>query len=175
MLSSDEVLFFCAQERVCLQIKNCSERNVALPNCARIFCKLKGMKEQERIVVEIGQILMRHAKQSGADWDYCGYMFETRDGVNCTGQVFMFSEKELQEFNLSQDRKPMMEAFKRFREVTRVEGADYWIKCLAVLRSDGDLKMLFEFENWDRWKISPANIERTYEILIGDAYPEAVQ
>ena len=57
----------------------------------------------------------------------------------------------------------------------QLEGDDYWIKCLAVLRSDGDLKMLFEFENWDRWKISPANIERTYEILIGDAYPEAVQ
>lgn len=135
---------------------------------------MKGTTEQEEIVVEIGQILMRYAKQTGAAWDYCGYLFETRDGVNRTGQVFMFSDKEPQEFSLSQDRRLMMDAFKRFREATRVKGDDYWIKCLAVLRSDGDLKMLFEFEDWGRWKSLPANVDRAFEILVGDAYSEAV-
>ena len=73
------------------------------------------------------------------------------------------------------DQDEVIEYFKRLREVKRVDGDGYWIKCLAVLRSDGDMKVLFEFDNWSRWKMPPANVDHAFEILVGGVYPDAVE
>ncbi|MBO6767354.1 MAG: hypothetical protein JJ901_03495 [Erythrobacter sp.] len=132
------------------------------------------MNEQEQIIVEIGQILMRSANRSNPDWDYCGYMFESRDGVSSGGTKFVYANRVRFPLELGRERRQITDAFKSFREVTRVEGDNHWIKCLAVLRKDGDFKMLFEFKDWKRWTISPANVERAYEILVGEIYPDAI-
>lgn len=133
------------------------------------------MGVKEDIIVEIGQILMRNAQKGGAEWDYCGYMFETQDGASSGGEMFMFHNGNRLPFRLGRDMKDITTAFKRFREVTRVEGDDYWLKCLAVLRRDGDFKMLFEFDDWSRWSITPANVDQAYAMLVGEIYPEALE
>lgn len=101
-------------------------------------------------------------------------MFETRDGDSSSGEIYLYHNRILLDLDLGEDARPLRETFKHFREITRVEGDNYWIKCLAVLRHDGELKMLFEFEDWSRWSISPANVERSFEILVGEVFPEAL-
>lgn len=133
------------------------------------------MAIQEELITTIGQALMRNAKTSAAEWDYAGYMFETKDGVSSGGTKFIFHNGTRLPLDLERtDRRALTDSFKRLREVTRVDGDDYWIKCIAVLRSDGDMKMLFEFTDWDRWKISPANVDDAFAILVGDLFPDAV-
>lgn len=129
---------------------------------------------EEELIIEIGQILKRAAVSQAEAWDYAGYMFETKDGNSSSGEMFLFHSGNRLPFRLGRDMKAITTSFKRLREVTRVDGDDYWIKCLAVLRSDGDMKLLFEFDDWSRWKITPANVDRAFEILVGDVYPEAV-
>lgn len=133
------------------------------------------MAIKEELIIRVGQLLMKSARESSEAWDYAGYMFETKDGASSGGEDFLFSGSNRLIFDLSfDDQDEIIECFKRLREVTRVDGDDYWIKCLAVLRSDGDMKLLFEFDDWSRWKITPANVDRALEILVGDVYPEAV-
>lgn len=130
---------------------------------------------QEDLITAIGQALMRNAKASAPSWDYAGYMFETKDGVSSGGSKFIFQNGQRLPLDLERtDRRTITDSFKRLREVTRVDGDDYWIKCIAVLRSDGDMKMLFEFNNWKRWKISPANVDDAYAILVGEVFPDAI-
>jgi hypothetical protein len=130
---------------------------------------------EEELIVTLGQILLRNADRTVPGWEYAGWMFETRDGDSSSGTNFAYAgRRQLNiEFDFD-DEDALLEAFKRLREVTRVEGDAYWIKCLAVLRSDGDMRLLFEFDDWSRWSITPANVDRAYDILVGEIYPEAL-
>ena len=132
------------------------------------------MDTKTEIISEIGNIIMRSANASAEQWDYAGYSFETRDGLNSDGEIFMFHKRTRISLKLGREIKTIVTNFKRFREITRVDGDDYWIKCKAVLRRDGDFKMLFEFDDWSRWSITPANVDQAYEILVGDIFPEAL-
>ncbi|MBO6767353.1 MAG: hypothetical protein JJ901_03490 [Erythrobacter sp.] len=130
------------------------------------------MGSAQDLAIRIGQILMRNAQATSQDWDYCGYMFETADGVSSTGEIFMFSQGKRLPFRLGRDMKEITNAFKDLRQATLVPGDDPWIKCLAVLRNDGDFQTKFEFDDIKRWSIVPDNVERAYEILVSDVYPE---
>lgn len=129
---------------------------------------------QEELTSAIKQALMRNAKTSSPEWDYAGYMFETKDGVSSGGTKFIFHNGARLPLDLERtDRRLVTDSFKKLREETPVDGDKYWIKCIAVLRSDGDMKMLFEFDDWKRWKIGPSNAEHAYEILVGEVFPDA--
>ncbi len=130
---------------------------------------------EEDLIVEIGRILKRAAQDQDGDWDFAGYMFETGDGVNSGGEMFRFRAGVRIPYRLGRDMKTITTAFRRLREVTRGDGGEYWIKVLFVLRADGEMRFLFEFDDWDRWKVTPANVDRAYENLVGDVFPEAVQ
>ncbi|RJE86543.1 hypothetical protein [Paracoccus onubensis] len=128
----------------------------------------------EKLIIKIGKLLMKSARVSATSWDYAGYMFETKDSVSSGGEIFLYAGRDRLVFDLDfDDQDEIIESFKRLREVTHVDGDAYWIKCLVAVRSDGDLKMLFEFDDWSRWKISPTNVDRAYEILVGEIYPDA--
>jgi len=130
---------------------------------------------KEDIIIEIGKAIMGAAKNTSDSWEYAGYVFSAKSG-SVEMVDFLFAPDKKRDF--LEDRewfKHLRESFKRFREITRVDGDDYWIKCKAVLRRDGDFKMLFEFDDWSRWSITPANVDRAYEILIGDVYPESLE
>lgn len=118
---------------------------------------------------------MRNAKISSSEWDYAGYMFETKDGVSSGGTKFLFHNGNRLALDLvREDRRILADSFKQLREMMQVAGDDHWIKCLVVLRSDGDMKMLFEFEDWKHWKIGPTNVNEAYAILVGELYPDAL-
>lgn len=134
------------------------------------------MSIEQDLIIQIGQVLMRSAKSTTVNWDYAGYMFETSDGLSSSGEIFLYRRRTRLDFDLDfDDQDKIIESFKRLREVTRVDGDEYWIKCNVVLRSDGDLRMLFEFDNKARWTVTPANVDRAFDILVGEIYPEAVR
>lgn len=133
------------------------------------------MEIEQNLIIQIGKMLMKSARGSAESWNYAGYMFETADGLSSGGEVFLYADRKRLEMDLDfDDQDIIIESFKRLREVTHVDGDAYWIKCNVVLRSDGDLRMLFEFDDKARWKITPANVDRAFDILVGEVYPEAL-
>lgn len=133
------------------------------------------MENSKDFIVNIGRLLMKSGRGSAESWDYAGYMFETADGLSSSGEIFLYAGRKRLEMALDfDDQDSIIENFKRLREVTHVEGDAYWIKCNLILRSDGDLRMLFEFDDKARWKITPANVDRAFDILVGEVYPEAL-
>jgi hypothetical protein len=134
------------------------------------------MTQSEDLIIAIGQALMRTARATGEPWDYAGWMFETRDGRSSSGTVFQFSGRRQLTLEFSfDDQDLILDSFMALREATHVPGDAHWIKCLAVLRADGEMKLLFEFNDWSRWSITPANVDRSLEILVGDVFPDALE
>ncbi|UWR01272.1 hypothetical protein K3729_18495 (plasmid) [Rhodobacteraceae bacterium S2214] len=127
----------------------------------------------EQLITTIGQAIMRSAKTSAPEWDYAGYMFETKDGISSSGTKFIFHDGKRLPLDLDRTgRRAITDSFKQLRSETQIDGDAPWIKCLAVLRRDGDMKMLFEFNDWSRWTISPATVDQAYAILVGEIFPE---
>lgn len=125
---------------------------------------------RDEITIEIGNIIGRSANRSADAWDYAGYAFVAKD---MGGTPFLYRDGELLDLETGPERRALRENFLRLREITRVEGDDYWIRCLAVVRNeDKKFRMLFEFNDNSRWEITPANVHDSYRILVGDAFPE---
>ena len=60
----------------------------------------------------------------------------------------------------------VLDAFIDLRAATAVDGQADWIACkLHVRRAGGKLSLDFEYEQPDRWKISPANLKQMSEAL----------
>lgn len=65
----------------------------------------------------------------------------------------------------------MEEKFKEAFALKRAASAETWIASRSVLRQkDMAFKQHFEFEDEDRWRISPATMGRQFEVLVGDAF-----
>ncbi|BDG72858.1 hypothetical protein [Roseomonas fluvialis] len=133
------------------------------------------MTPPEDLIIAIGEALMRAARATGEPWDYAGWMFETRDGRSSSGTDFQFAGRRQLSLEFAfDDMDVILDSFMALREATHVPGDAHWIKCLAVLRHDGEMKLLFEFKDWSRWSITPANVDRALEILVGEVFPEAI-
>jgi len=125
-------------------------------------------------IIKIGKLMLRNARLRAEEqlgdpnkWDYAGYVFQEGGG-----DIFLFHEKEQYSYSFGDMRMEIWDLFVILRDLTRVEGDKPWIKCKAVIRSDGELKMLFEFDDEDKWNITPRNLDRKYDILIGDIFPD---
>lgn len=129
---------------------------------------------REQITLDIGKLILKAANTSSDKWDYAGYVFETMNGVSSSGTKFLYNGSERLSLGLGADQKQISQSFKYLREITRVDGDDYWVACKAVLRqSDGDFQMLFEFDDINRWGINPGNAKKAYDILVKDVFRDA--
>jgi len=127
---------------------------------------------RDEITIEIGNLIGQAANASADLWDYAAFMF---DAQKKGGSSYLYLGTERLSLETRPIRKELRENFLRLREITRVEGDDYWIKCLAAVKNEGKkLKMLFEFDDKSRWEITPSNARDAYKIVIGDVFPEAL-
>lgn len=127
---------------------------------------------RDEITINIGNLIGQAANRSSSDWDYAGFMF---DAASKGGEPFLYSNGRRLSLEVRAVRKELRTNFLRLREITRVDGDDYWIRCLAVVKNDGkQLKMLFEFEDGFRWEITPANAHDSFKILVGEIFPESL-
>jgi len=128
------------------------------------------------LIIDISKLILKAANESNELWNYAGYVFETEDGENSTGSVFSFKNGIRQRMSIYENIELLTDKFKELRKLTLVEGDNYWIKCnLIVRKSDGKMKMLFEFDDWSKWKVTPGNFDRAYEVLVGDLFSEILK
>ncbi|UXN06283.1 hypothetical protein [Bartonella sp. HY761] len=131
----------------------------------------------EQTVIEIGKILFRCAGEYASEelgnfnnWDYAGAIFEEGGGA-----AFLYKNRVLYSYGFRDYQLEISNLWRQFRALTQVEGDKPWLKCKAVIRNDGSLQMLFEFDDEDKWSIGPRNIDQMYEIMLGDIFPEALE
>lgn len=125
------------------------------------------------IIQDIGRTLLHAANDQNPDWDYVGYTFNTNDGVNFDASGFLFVSQTLQEFTLRRIGKDLGTLHLRLREITKIHDQPYWIASRCVLRKlDNDFKLHFEFDNPNRWKITPANADNAFDVLVGSAFDQ---
>lgn len=126
------------------------------------------MNARDEITINIGNLIGQAANKSAESWDYAAFMFNAKKKG---GSSYLFSEKNRLSLETISIRKDLRTNFLRLREITRVDGDDYWIKCLASFRNgDKQLKLLFDFEDASRWEIAPENVREAFQIIIGDIF-----
>ncbi len=129
------------------------------------------MSNLGEIAQSIGRTLLGAAREQSDQWDYVGYTFLTKESVNYEGSGFLFLNRTLQEFTLRKIGRDLGALHLRQREIMRAEGDKAWIASRSVLRqSDMSFKQHFEFDNPERWRLSPDSMERQFAVLIGDAF-----
>ncbi len=130
------------------------------------------MSVLDEITQDIGQTLLRSAREQSSAWDYVGYTFRTQDGVTYDASGFLFHGRELQEFTLRKIGKHLGALHLRQRDTMRIEGDKAWIAAHSILRqSDAAFEQKFEFDDPNRWQISPATVGQQFDVLIGDVRP----
>ncbi len=133
------------------------------------------MIETDDIIHTLGRIIFRSARDSETDWDYAGYAFSIDEDENTQVSPFLFTNGNRGSLEYLSTRHMVTSAFLRLREVTRVPNDDMWKAMLMVLRKDGGkLKFLFEFDDADRWAITPGNADESFRSLVGEVFPEAI-
>ncbi len=131
------------------------------------------MTDKTDLIHQIGGAILRRANSDGEDWEYAGWVFQTMDGQSYGGEVFRFDETTRIPLDIGPEQRATGKAFFRLREITADDDGKLWIKCLAaVRREDKALRMYFEFDDKQRWSITPANTENARQVLLGEAFPE---
>lgn len=130
---------------------------------------------RDEITINIGNLIGQSANSGGQSWDYAGYVFATNNGESSSSSFFVFRNSKLLDIDDDDRFEETERNFFRLREITRVDGDDYWIRCLAVVQNASkQFKMLFEFDDPSRWQITPANAHDSFRILVGEIFPDSL-
>ncbi|MCF6446177.1 hypothetical protein [Nereida sp. MMG025] len=132
---------------------------------------------RDEIVLQIGQLILRVANETSSDWSYAGYVYRSTDGRNASRQNFLFGPNLGRDF--LEDRAFKTEVrtiFPRLWQVATDDDENNPVAIKVGVRAvDRELKVLFEFENPDRWAVGPGNVTEATQIYLGDLFPEALQ
>lgn len=131
------------------------------------------MNARDEITINIGNLIGQAANASAESWDYVAYVFSYEEGGVIGGQSSLYKDEVQMKLHTRAVRKELRANFLRLREITRVDGDEYWSRCLAAIRNrDKNFKMLFEFDDPNRWKITPENAREAFQVIIGDIFSE---
>ncbi len=131
---------------------------------------------RDEITINIGNLIGKGANLGKLKWDYAGYIYINSGDNSPESEFFVFKDGNRIDLDDDEIWDEAMTNFSRLREIIRVDGDDYWIRCLAVVKNEGKkFKILFEFDDASRWEITPANARDAYKIVIGDVFPEVLE
>lgn len=120
--------------------------------------------DRNEATLQLARAIAADAKLGTLPWDELVLVARFGDGVsNVNGFAY-------QAGGTSRPVAPrgaaVLDAFIDLRAATAVDGQADWIACkLQVRRAGGKLSLDFEYEQPDRWKISPANVKQMSEAL----------
>lgn len=128
------------------------------------------------IVHKVGGILLDNIHAAGKDWDYGGWVF----GIDAEDYVydlrFTFHDRLQGAYEFETGFEDAVNLMFDLREVTAGDDGVPWKKCLLVIRAeDKAIRFLFEFEDEERWSLTPSVLPRRFEVFVGDAFPEALE
>lgn len=130
---------------------------------------------RDEIVLEIGQLVLRAANETSADWAYAGYVYQTADGKNSSRQNFLFEAGLERRFlNDKSIKRDIRTIFPRLWQVVTDNDENHPVAIkVGVRAADRDLKVLFEFDDGNRWAVGPGNVAQVTQIYLGDLFPDA--
>ncbi|HBQ15616.1 MAG TPA: hypothetical protein DEF51_32330 [Myxococcales bacterium] len=133
------------------------------------------MADTNELIHKIGGILLRNAEAEPQPWDYVGWVFALEDGVNYADLRYKFLGKLQKGFEFAIDKDEAVAAMMELRDLSKGDDGVPWLEAMIAIRnSDNALRILFEFEDPERWSIGPGMLSRRFEILVGEAFPEAL-
>lgn len=134
------------------------------------------MSVREDITLRIGNLIGQGVVSANQEWDYAGYIYMHAIKGSPETEFFVFKDGVRLDIDDDDIWEEIIDNFTKLREITRVDGDDYWIRCLAAVKSQTrDFRMLFEFSDKNRWEITPSNVRESFEVLIGDVFPDDVK
>ena len=121
-------------------------------------------------VLALGELVSSHAAYAGSDWAYIALVATiTRQRRSISGYVF-FSDGHW-EAKLPRDpQRSVMKGFRRLHDRMAALDGVAWQQCLLeITRQDQTVSVEFEYDDPDRWSLTPDNLEQ----ILGEAAPEA--
>lgn len=134
------------------------------------------MKERRLadLVHQIGELLVRCASVENDTWDHVGWVFVPRAGRSYEGELFRYHTTRRVPVSLGARQREAADMMFQIREITPHNDA-FWKACIiGVEQSSGKVRILFEFEDASRWRVSPSTVEQTRAMLLSGLFPEAV-
>lgn len=113
------------------------------------------MDRRDELIQLIGEEIYNSEKVSQRDWESLSLVFDlSSSSVSNSG--FLYQNGSIVPISVRSFR--LAEYVQELHEVTEVDGKERWKQCLVQIRKkDGAIKLDFEYNDADRWSITPAN------------------
>ncbi|ROQ28850.1 hypothetical protein [Gallaecimonas pentaromativorans] len=118
------------------------------------------MKFDNRYIIEIGSLIIQSDDLTTEDWDSVSIIFDVGEGhVANSGFIYLGNDVEPCIAEIDDEPVAIDNKVIEFREhIESVSGHKFKQLLVQIERGSGKIKIDFEFDNHERWKITPSNI-----------------
>lgn len=115
------------------------------------------MDRKDELLGKLCLAIIKHSAVSSADWFGVSVVIRGGDGMIANNGYVYFNDNQIKVFSISDDS--FSDDADAFRKETQVYGEGAWTQCLIQIRkSDGKVKVLFDYESPGKWSVSPKNV-----------------
>jgi hypothetical protein len=116
-------------------------------------------------VIDLGSQVATHPAYYGTDWAYIALVASFAEGRRSVFGYVFFADGHW-EARVPRDRdRTVMKAFRRLHDQMAAEDGVAWVQCLLEITGpDLTISADFEYEDPERWSITPANLQE----LVGE-------
>jgi len=117
-------------------------------------------------VVELGKLVATHEAYEGLAWDGISLVGDFAGGQRSMFGYVYLSDGDW-EAKLPRDRsRSVMKGLRRLYETMEEKNGKPWQQCLLQInRQSMKVNIQFEYDNPQRWSVTPANLEQMVETL----------
>lgn len=111
-------------------------------------------------VIELGRLVSSHPAYADTDWSYIALVATFAEGRRSMFGYVFFADGRW-EAKLPRDRdRSVMRAFRKLHERMTVADGFGWLQCLLeISRQDQTVAVQFEYDDANRWSVTPDNLE----------------
>jgi hypothetical protein len=119
----------------------------------------------DTLIIEIGQALLADRNYRTNDWSAIALVATLDDGRKSLFGYSYLPDGSWQA-TTPDDARRIVNLLRDLREATQVSGKGPWRQCLVqVKRADMKLNLMFEYDDPQRWTVTPANMTEMVEAL----------
>jgi hypothetical protein len=125
------------------------------------------MNIDTKYVLELGNLILRCQKVINNEWEMLSLVYDT-DGGHSANSGFLYANEKIRPFSASIEGSPLLvrDSILMFREKIYEETGKYFKQLLIQIeKKTNRIKIDFEFENPERWSMSPSKIKEMREYL----------
>ncbi|MFM9829122.1 MAG: hypothetical protein ACKVOB_10340 [Sphingomonas sp.] len=116
------------------------------------------MMEQERaneLLADLGSLIVGSQEVAGEAWSSLAVVAIRDGGWSVSGLLYVEGDDDATPFLPDEEFDDII---RDFYDATLVEGKPGWLSCLIQINRDGmQVRITFEYENADRWAMTPGN------------------